>query len=441
MDSASAVCVLDAERRLRFFSPGMEQRTGWPASQVEGLACDPVPTATATPLELLTSALAPSRDVLFGRTQAIQAVLPTLAGKSWTTTLVFVPLCDADKQVSRVLIACTDDGSSRLPPASLSLKLHAEITALRLEFRRRFSDQSFLGQCPAIRQALNQAELLKQASAGYSLVGSSGTGRRHLARLIHVSGRQHEHSFAQLDCRLLTGEQLLVTLRQLKRLTNDAGVPNHQHVGTLVFADADRCPREVQQWLLENLSTEASMTRLVATSVQPLQKSLDEGWLLPDFYHLFSSVQICLPDLHSRGNDIPLLAQHFVEHCRRTLETSAETVSAEVLNELQFYRWPGNVRELQQVITDACQNSFETALQVEDLPFSFRAGLEAQQLPAVPEDAEVSLEQILERFETDVLLKTLAACKGNKADAARRLGLTRPKLYRRMKTLGIETDD
>jgi DNA-binding NtrC family response regulator len=96
---------------------------------------------------------------------------------------------------------------------------------------------------------------------------------------------------------------------------------------------------------------------------------------------------------------------------------------------------------LRQVIVDACQNSFNAELTIDDLPFSFRAGVDAQQLPSLPAETELSLDQILQKFETDVLLKTLAACRGNKADVARRLGMTRPKLYRRLKTLGIDTEE
>ena len=169
--------------------------------------------------------------------------------------------------------------------------------------------------------------------------------------------------------------------------------------------------------------------------------AVSDGSLLPEFAAVSTALEIHLPGLHERGNDVNLLAQHFVEHCKRTLETSAETLSEDVLEQLQFYRWPGNVRELRQVIVDACQNSFDVELRTEDFPFAFRAGLEAQQLPSVPEETETSLEELLRKFETDVLLKTLAACRGNKADAARRLGMTRPRLYRRLKALGIDSEE
>lgn len=440
-DSMSAICVLDADRRLRFFSRGMEEQTGWSAEEVEGLVCDPSVPESPKPIDLLTSALAPSLDVLTGHSQSVKAVLPTHANALWQTRLNFIPLLNADKGVSRILVVSTDDRQPTFPQASLSQKLHAEITALRLEFRRRFSGESFIGKSPGIRKALGQAELLKSSNLGYHLVGPAGSGRRHLAKLIHVAGQQHESSFIALECRLLTTEQLLMTLRQLRQLAGDQSLPKHQHAGTLVLIDVDRCPGEVQHWILESLHDEFESVRLVGLSQQSLQDAQSDGWLNAEFVELFSSLELELPPLHERGEDVQLLAQHFVEHCRRTLETSAETLSAEVLAELQFYRWPGNVRELRRVIVDACQNSFDAELKIDDLPFSFRAGLDAQQLSGLPAETELSLEQILEKFETDVLLKTLAACRGNKADAARRLGMTRPKLYRRLKTLAIDTED
>ena len=439
-DSTSAICVLDADRRMRFFSPGMEQQTGWSAENVEGLVCDPSVPESPTLIDLLTSALAPSRDVLNGDPQSVKAVLPTRTSGLWQTRLIFFPILSADNAVSRILVVSTNDQRPTFPKASLSQKLHAEITALRLEFRRRFSGESFIGHSAGIRKVLGQAELLKGSSTGYHLVGPPGSGRRHLAKLIHVSGQRHESSFVALDCRLLTADQLLTTLRQLRQLTGDQSLPKHQHAGTLVLLNIDHCPSEIQHWILESLHTEFQQIRLVGLSQQSLKDAGDDGWLSPEFSELFSSLELVLPPLHERGQDINLLAQHFIQHCRRTLETSAETLSAEVLAELQFYRWPGNVRELRRVIVDACQNSFDAELKIDDLPFSFRTGLDAQQLPGLPAETELSLEQILEKFETDVLLKTLAACRGNKADAARRLGMTRPKLYRRLKTLGIDTE-
>ncbi len=439
-ETAMAACVLDDERRVRFFSGGMEALTGWPADQIKGLKCAPFVAPNATPVDLLTSGLAPSADVLNGVMESTTVVLPHRNGTGVKMNLVFVPIPNADGIVSRVLIAHHDAPAAAPVGTSLTQKLHAEVTSLRNEFRRRFSDQSFLGDCPAIRKALFQAELLKASECGYSILGPPGSGRRHLARLIHVAGQHHEQSFVALDCRLLLPDHLLDTLGRLKQLSPEHQGAPHRRVGTLLLIDADRCPREVQQAIVEDFAAELTGVRLVAMTSDSLLAAEQEGWLLPEFRALFSTLQIELPPLHQRGDDIVLLAQHFIEECQRTLETSAEGMTNDVERELRFYRWPGNVRELRDVITAACEDSFSVKLEIDDLPFAFRAGQDAQQLPQTPDAPVQSLEEIMLRFEADVLTQTLQACDGNKAEAARRLGMTRPRLYRRLKTLGLDDD-
>lgn len=437
--SASGVCIVDEERRIRFFSPGLSRLTGWSAEEAEGLVCDPSAAPTARPLDLLASALAPSRNVLNGQTETTEVVLPRRDESGLRATLTFIPIQAEDGTVSRILVIHGSQQIDRSKPPSLTQQLHAEVTSLRVEFRRRFAEQSFLGQCPEIRRALTQTELLKNSDCGYSILGATGTGRRHLARMVHVAGHHHERSFVVLDCQLLSAEQVLDTLRQLRQNASDAtAAPPHQYVGTLLFMDADRCPREVQTWILKDLMDRIAELRLVAVSSRSLAEAESQGWILKDFRQLFATLQVELPLLHHRGHDVSLLAQHFIEECRRTLETSAESMSPAVERELRFYRWPGNVGELRQVITEACQNSFATQLETDDLPFAFRAGLQAQQLPRQQEERIRSLEELMERFETDVLTRTLAACDGNKAEAARRLGMTRPRLYRRLRTLGLD---
>ena len=438
-ESQSAICVLDAESRIRCFSPGMESLTGWKSDDVEGLVCNPTLSTESPATDLLTMALYPSLAVFEGQMLTVNSVLPGKNRPSIRLQLTFLPILNAEGVVSRVVVFCDAEASQTVTP-SLAQQLHAEITALRIDFRRRFADQSFVGQSSEIQRALLQADLLKNSSCGYNVCGPSGSGRRHLAKLVHVAGQQNEESFVPLDCRLLTAEQVLLTLRTLRQLRAQDG-SSHEKTGTLLLVDADRCPREVQTWILENLEDEFTNVRLAATTEIPLPQVVEEGWMLPEFHELLNPLVVSLPSLHARSEDIPLLAQYFVLESRRLQETSAECVSPEVLDELLFYRWPGNVRELENVIRQACENSFGTQLEVDDLPFSFQAGVDAQKMPLLPEAGEQSLEGILHRFEIDVLQKTLESCRGNKAEAARRLGLTRPKLYRRLKTLGIDADE
>lgn len=440
-DSGSEIVVLDADRRIRYFSNGMEQATGWNADDVEGLVCELSVGNNAPSIDLLTSGLAPVIDVFDGRIVSVDCVLPKANGSPWKTVLTFLPVLDSENEVVRIII-CADATTAPASVAeSMTQRLHAEITAIRLKTRRRFSEASYVGQSRLIQRVLDQADLLKNSDIGYHIVGPSGSGRRHLARLIHVGGKHAEHSFAAIECRLLTLETMQQTLRSLQRVAESQSRSTHQRTGTIALVDVDYCPREIQQWLLQNITTEHSELRLAGIASQPLADVVRQDWMLPEFYDLLSAVQIQMPSLHHREGDLELLVQHFVEESQRTQQTSAEAVSADVYQQFQFYRWPGNVRELRQVVFAACEACFEKVVVTEHLPFSFRAGIEAQNLPREAEAAQQSLEEMLHAFEMDVFRKTLDACNGNKADAARRLGMTRPRLYRRLKTLGLESDE
>lgn len=440
-ESVSQICVLDSDRRIRYFSVGMELATGWKSADVEGLVCELSVPDRSSSTDLLTSGLAPAVEVFAGRTVTVASVLPKSNGSAWQTTLTYLPVLDRDHQVMRIVISASEKSVPDSSRESMTQRLHAEITAIRLKTRKRFSEASYIGSSSQIQRALDQADLLKNSDVGYSIVGPSGCGRQHLARLIHVGGQHAEHSFAAIECRLLTLDSMRDTLRRLKRVADSQAPSAHQRTGTLALIDADYCPREIQTWLLKNVASEQHEIRLAAISTQPLHVAVQSGWMLPEFRDLLSAVQIRLPLLHHRGPDLDLLAQHFVEQSQRTQQTSAESVSAEVFRQFRFYRWPGNVRELRQVVFAACEACFEKVVAVEHLPFSFRAGIEAQHMPHEAEPEHQSLELMLQAFESDVLLRTLDACGGNKADAARRLGMTRPRLYRRLKTLGLETDD
>lgn len=440
-ESVSQICVLDADRRIRYFSVGMELATGWKSDDVEGLLCELSVPDVSSSTDLLTSGLAPATDVFDGRTISVATVLPKYSGSPWQTILTYLPVLDRDHQVVRIVISASEKSVPDTSRESMTQRLHAEITAIRLKTRKRFSEASYIGNCRQVQTALDQADLLKNSDIGYSIVGPSGCGRQHLARLIHVGGQHAEYSFAAIECRLLTLDSMRDTLRRLKKVADTQARSTHQRTGTLALVDVDYCPREIQTWLLKNLASQQHEVRLVGISTQPLDDVVRSEWMLPEFRDLLTAVQIRLPSLHHREQDLDLLAQHFVEQSQRTQQTSAESISADVLQQFRFYRWPGNVRELRQVVFAACEACFEKVIAVDHLPFSFRAGIEAQNMPHEAEPEHRSLEQMLQAFETEVLLKTLEACDGNKADAARRLGMTRPRLYRRLKTLGLETDD
>lgn len=439
--SDSCLCIVDSRRRVRFFSPGMETWTGWDAGQIEGLSCDGLAAEQTTPADLLAAAFNPSSEAWKGHLQFWHAVLPTADGAVVKSAFCSVPLSNESGQIERVLMvrwngpAPVDDPTDH----SVSQRLHAEVAALRADFRSRYDWNSFIGADPSLAAVRQLADLLRNTGCHFNIAGEPGTGRRHLAKCIHVGGRDAELSLVPLHCDLLSTEALYDALRELNRMSAvHAG--SHEQPGMLLLVEVERMPREVQQWLLEQSLT-SDTVRLAATSSVPLSRVVEDGWMLPEFRQQIAPVEICLPPLHARGTDVLLLAHEFVQQNRRLNGTSAAELSQEVAAELLSYHWPGNIRELQQVVHQACAACSGETVEASDLPFAFRAGMDAQAIDPDTSQPSLSLEELLHSAERRILQATLSTCRGNKAEAARRLRLTRPSFYRRLKTLGLTEDE
>jgi len=438
VDSTSCLCIVDARRRIRFFSPGMASWTGWPASEIEGLSCDVVASDKNNASDLLAAAFQPGVETWQGRVTFREAVLPTQSGGALQANFCFIPLCSDSGQIERVFITRLDKAVSvsTSVPGSIGQQLHAEVAALRADFRVRRGWNSIVGKHDSMVPVRQLAGLLRDSDCNFCLVGESGTGRRHLAQAIHVGSSDAEPSCVSVFCDLLSPEMLYDSLRELHRMTAEFSGP-HEHPGMLLLVEVARIPREVQQWLVQHVSDHAPF-RIGCTSSVGLEQIVSEGWMLPEFRQLVAPIEVSLPRLHSRGRDVLLLAREFIERNRRLRQTEAQELSNEVAEELMNYQWPGNIRELEKVIHDACDTCSGSVIVPEDLPFAFRAGVEAQVLAPRADPKVQSLDELLRNAEKRILEATLRRCQNNKAEVARRLGLTRPSLYRRLKSLGLD---
>ena len=435
-ETATCVCIVDIRRRIRFFSPGMEQWTGWPASKIEGLSCD-APTDEATAADLLASALNPPQSAWQGDVHVWEAVLPTASDRVVQATFCMLPVAGRSGQIESIVIMRTRAVSAAAValPVPLAQRLHAEIAALRNDFRKRGRWDSFLGNSEALTSVRQLAEMLRHSFSNFNIVGPPGSGRRHLARCIHAEGRDAEYSFVPVYCDLLTTADLYEVIRGISK-TARTGTAAHDKTGLLLFVDIDRIPREVQQWVLDRPADES--IRVAGTSSVSLQDVVDEGWMLSEFQRRIAPVEIQLPSLHERDDDVLLLTHEFIQENRRLRNTTPRELSAEVAELFRTYRWPGNVREVRQIIHDACDACPGNVIRPDDLPFAFRAGMEAQSLTPATSQPSESLDTIMQNAEREILQRTMAACNGNKAETAHRLGLTRPSLYRRLASLGLE---
>lgn len=434
-DTDQALFVLNAQRRLVFFNRGSERLTGWSASDLLGQKCNYVSESDPNSVAALLAALAPPPGVWSGRLEQVPVNIPCRGIPALPRIVYYFPLADEDQDVKAMLgiIAPLPD-----PPISLQVPaaqlLHAELAVLRQTIRRRYGDGNLIGRSLSMRRAFEQVNLAQSSISPVLFVGETGTGKEHLARVLHYQSPLGKKAFVPLDCRA-TSLDLGQTLSRIRESQQADGL----RAGAVYFHHIDQASADSQRDLIEWLAQEPGTqpVRVLAGSTRPLAPLVDAEQFSRELYFALTSLVVEIPPLRERMEDLEPLAQSFVEESNRESTTQLGGISDEVWRQFRRYNWPGNVAELRQVIMEARGTCPGPILKPEHLPFRFRTGVTAQSMEPALRPQIVPLDGLLEQVEREQIELALAECRDNKARAAELLGITRPRLYRRMEVLGI----
>jgi DNA-binding NtrC family response regulator len=174
-------------------------------------------------------------------------------------------------------------------------------------------------------------------------------------------------------------------------------------------------------------------TRIIAATNKDLEKEVEEGNFRDDLYYRLNVVEISLPPLEQRKEDIPLLAHHFLQKYNKELKHNLKGITSDAMGAMMAYQWKGQVRELENVIERAVLLSDGDFLTIEDLPASFKKS-------SGSDDFEMDsdkLDEAIKVFEKHHIQSVLKRTEGNKSEAARLLGIDPSTLYRKMERLGV----
>ena len=330
--------------------------------------------------------------------------------------------------------------------ATLALRSsRQEAERLRVQQRQLSADidQPFLeiiGQGTAIKQLFSTIEKVAKTEANVLILGENGTGKELVARAIHRQSERREKVFISVDMGAIT-ETLFESelFGHVRGSFTDAkkdytGRFEIADGGTLFLDEIGNLPLALQAKLLSVLETrqitrvgsnktQSVNIRLICATNMPVLEMVDEGKFRQDLLYRINTVEIELPPLRERKEDIPLLADHFKTLFARKYKKNISSWSGETLKKLQAYHWPGNIRELQHAIERAIILSDANELHAEDFPF--------------PEQKTTKEDHAFDTFNLDdveksIILKVLKKCQGNVSQAARKLGLSRAALYRLM---------
>jgi DNA-binding NtrC family response regulator len=323
-----------------------------------------------------------------------------------------------------------------------------ELTRLRVSERNDGRLHELLGTAPVMQELFALAKKIAPCDVNVLITGETGTGKELLARAIHkMSGRSSRpliaFSCANLPESLIEDELFghekgsftgAFATRRGRVEAADSGTLFLDEIGDLSLGLQPKLLRVLQERSFERLGSNAKIDvniRLVCATNRNLSAMVQQGKFRDDLYYRLNVVQMHLPPLRERHDDIPLLAQHFLHNCSERFKKKAKRFSQPALRALEEYSWPGNVRELENAVQRAVVLCEGPTVDIWQLPATIRGDCEAPQL-------NQSYEEEVRQFKRRLVLRTLRECGWRKAESARTLHVARGYLHRLISQLGIQ---
>ena len=327
-------------------------------------------------------------------------------------------------------------------------RLRREVTTLRQELRTRYHFENLIGKSRAMQEVFRLIEQVATSRSTVMIYGKSGTGKELVARAIHYNSLRSTKAFVVVNCAAIPSELLESELFGHERgaftgaIATKVGKFELANGGTLFLDEVGSMRLDLQAKILRGLQEREIErvggtriikidVRVLAATNRDLKKGVEEGTFREDLYYRLNVVPVTLPDLKDRQEDIPLLANHFVQRFAQESNPNIHEISREAMGILLSYPWPGNVRELENVIERAVTLGRGPAILASDLP---------PHLPgsAGPVERALTHEANLEDLERDYIQAVLRRTKGHQIRAAAILGIDRRTLYRKIRRYGIK---
>ncbi len=347
---------------------------------------------------------------------------------------------DADEQIVVVVDRAAEQARLRRRVAALEKKVGAQ-----------YSFDSMIGKAPVLEQAKKMAQQVALTDAPVLLEGPTGAGKELFAQAIHYASPRRGRPFVALNCSAFPKDLIESELFGYRKgaftgaAVDKKGLFEEASGGTLFLDEIGELETGAQAKLLRALETQEFTklgdtkptrvnVRIVAATNRNLRQEAAEGRFRPDLYYRLSVVMIPVPPLSARPGDVPALIDYFARHFAAKLRQRPLAISPAALLALTSYSWPGNVRELKNVLERAAiLVPADQPLAVEDLPIEVQlAALPQGATDHAPEDPRA-----LRNVERQHVQRILLECDGNKAEAARVLGIAHTTLYRKIQEFGL----
>ena len=324
-------------------------------------------------------------------------------------------------------------------------RLKKENEYLKERLGQKFDTQNMIGRSPLMVKLLETVAQVAATEATVLITGKSGTGKEMIANAIHYNSTRKDAPFIKINCAALTESLLESELfghekgsftgadkrREGKFRQADGGSIFLDEVSEMSAAMQVKLLRVLQERELTRVGGAeviAINVRVIAASNKDLKKEMEQKRFREDLFYRLNVVALQVPALHGRKEDIPLLAQHFLEMFATKNKKNIKGFTPQSMEKLVKYAWPGNVRELMNAVERAVVLSRAEYLDADELALLMADSPNASGIEqlAVPEN------MLLDEVEKRSILEAINTCGGNKSEAARRLGITRKTLRKKL---------
>jgi len=301
----------------------------------------------------------------------------------------------------------------------------------------------FVAHSPAMREVLQQIELVRDSAVAVLVTGERGTGREAVARTIHGRGVRKNEPFVHVDCSDLPHEVIEAVLfgeREEGRFElAQAGTLYIEAIDVLPLAMQERLLRVLERGVVERENGRKIVpirARLIASTNDELRRLVDEGRFRRDLFCRLNVFPITLPPLRRRKDDVGPLAQSFLERHREERTPPVHAIEERALMALKAHDWPGNVKELEHVVLAAILAcGADRVVRSDTLPAAIRSGapeapVEEKELPPIQFEEDVIVP--LSELERRAIMHALKVTRNNVTRAARALGIGRATMYRKL---------
>ena len=341
-------------------------------------------------------------------------------------------------------------------------RLEREHRLLLERVQREFGFGNLIGSGPSMRRVFETIQKVAETDLTVLIRGESGTGKELVAQAIHNTSGRRDRPFVAVNCAAINRELVESELfghekgaftgadqqRMGRFEAAEGGTIFLDEIGDMATETQAKVLRVLQERQFERVGGTRSVevdVRVVAATHRNLEKEVEEGRFREDLYYRLKVVQLELPPLRERGEDLPALCDRFLEQVAERLGREKRRLSSEALACLAQHAWPGNVRELRNVLEQAAVLSSGEEIEEADLQLAPGRVPHASASSAASDDPDATFsdakKQMIESFEREFLLNALRANEGNVSQTARSIGMVRQSLQQKIRELGLRESD